>query len=643
MRFFLRIKLALFCVFTIIVLDGCAVCRTAGREPRYDKVVKHNVLAPGEVFNPMKVAKKAQSGCTIIRSRNDLNRLTAENTIYCIKSDINLQGKTLSIPSGSLLFFDGGSFRNGTVKGDNTTVVAENYEIFHRGVSTYRAYTADSYKYITKNQDAIIIAGSWKNSTCGSKWTGMSSRTSDYCSSLPINNFIKLHKKGQSILFPANQEYYVYDHIVCSGYSIDFNNSIIRSIDFNKVEDKSILLPGNARPRELKSVYGLLVFGGDNAYVKNLTIDGRASHRDEIPSLGTECLLSMASNTNCQLKNVKLEDAVGCGICTYAISNCSFDDVVLDGCGEHGIYTHAYKGTLDFNNCRFINCGRDATLFKKRGASACIKFSGSRDHKYSELKDLKASFTDCVFESSSQFYVATMYSDIPFAKFSRCKWRGVSGYTIVSPELAEQTGCLVEYVFIECDNPCSSISSYNTIRRLIRCRNVKNPFADTIELRDCEISVGYADVENKYSSMFDGQYNIPIICTKCVFSKDSNDTPIRNTIKNPRPMIFNHCVWNFEPSSAKTYRGHYYLVLADDEKKEKVSRFVEFNTCTINLDQYRMLLCADADVRFVNCDYVASYDVLVDSRKDRPNRVSISRMTNKTKRQVARNSILKEL
>ena len=642
MHFLFRVIIALFLFFAITIVGEYAVCKAIGKEPQYDKVVKHNVLISGEVFKPTKVAKEVQSGYSLISSQSDLVKITEKNTIYCIKANINLQGRTLTVPSGCLLFFEGGSFRNGIVKGNNTIVVAEDYEVFKHGKSVYRAYKADTYKYVSRNQDAIVIAGTWNNKACGSKWTGMLSLDSNFCASLPINNYIKLHRQGREILFPANKEFYVYDRIVCSGYSIDFNNSIIRSIDFDKVEDKTIALPIGIQPRALKSLYGLLDFNGDNAYIKNLTINGRASQRNEVPSLGTECLISMASNTNCQLKNIRIEDAVGCGICTYAISNCSFDDVIFNNCGEHGLYTHAYKGTLRFNNCCFINCGKDSTLFKKRGASACVKFSGARDQKYVALKDLKAYFSDCLFESTYQHYVATFYSDIPYVEFNRCQWRGdVKGYSVVSPQLAEQTGHLVELKFIDCDNPCSRIESVNTIRRLIRCSNVSCPFADTVELTDCEISVGYADIENNYSSMFIAQYDTPIICTNCKFKKGPEDTPIRNTIKNPRPMVFNHCTWDFDASTAKIYKGSYYLVLSTSDKTNTTPKSVVFTSCVINIDKYRMLYCSDTDVRFDNCEYVSSYDTLIDAQvADRPNRVHVSKMTNRKKKEVARNSII---
>ena len=629
-------------ILTVAMLGGCAISRTTEKEPRYDKVIKHNVLEPGDLFKPSKAAKKARSGYVVIRSQNDLKKLIDKNTIYCIKNELNLQGKTLTIPSGCLLFFDGGSFRNGTIRGNNTIVVAEDYEIFKHGISTYRAYKSDAYKYVTKHQDAIIIDGTWKNLACGGQWTGMCDQTSNHCASLALNNFIRLHAKGQEIIFPGNKEYYVYDRIICSGYSIDFNNSVIWSIDFNIVEDRTISLPRGAQPRTLKSLYGLIEFSGDNAFLKNLTIDGKASQRNEVPSFGTECLISMASNTNCLLENVQLVDAVGCGICTYAISDCTFNKVTFNGCGEHGFYTHAYKGALRLNNCRFVDCGQEPSLFKQRGASACVKFSGSRDLSYAALKDLKAYFTDCTFESTAPNYVATFYSDIPYAEFERCKWVGnVKGYSIVSSSLAEQIGKLVEFKFVECDNPCYSIQSSNTIRRLIRCTNVSNPFADAIELTDCEINVGYADVENNYSPMFAEQYQIPIVCSNCKFVKGSDDVSIRNTIGKPRPMVFDHCKWVFADSQAKVYKGSYYIVLSERDNNT-LENFVTFTSCDIDIDQYRMLYCSNTDIFFDRCDYVSSYDTLVESQQNNPNRIKVKQMNNIGNRRVSNRSIIIE-
>lgn len=583
-------------------------------------------------------------GCSkvVVKQGMDLVKVFAgKDTKYVIKQDINLGGKTVKIGEGSTLFFQGGSLANGTLVGNKTKVKADDYEIFKHGRRAFRGYTLNgSYKYAIKTVNAIIIEGTWNNTQCGEKWTGMDEFTQNDCAGLAINNFIRLHGRGSEVTFPQNGEYYIYEQIVCSGYSIDFNNSVIKSIDFSQVEDNAITIPAGTQPKPLKSLYGLIDFNGDNAFIKNLTIDGRASQRNEVPSLGTECLISMASNKNCQLQNIQIVDAVGCGICTYTISNCMFDNVTIRDCGEHGIYTHAYDGNLKFNNCHFVNCGQNPTLYKQRGQSACVKFSGSRDKGFVTLKDLKAYFADCTFESSSKTPVATFYSDIPYAEFLRCRWKGVQGYSIVTPQLAEQTGRLVELKFVECDNPCYRIRSVNTIRRLIRCTNVSNPFADAIELTDCEINVGYADVENNYTTPFANQYDTPVVCINCNFNKGKEDTPIRNTITNPRPMVFSRCRWIFDPSSAQTQRGSYYIALSNPNGKGTRVKSVEFNHCVIDIDKYRLLYCSDTDVKFDNCNYITSYDTLIDAKADRPNRVRVLNMTNQKKKQIARNSIM---
>lgn len=585
-------------------------------------------------------------GCSkvVVKQGMDYQKLFAgKNAKYVIKQDINLGGKTVKIGEGSTLVFQGGSLANGTLVGNKTKVKADDYEIFKHGRRTFRGYTLNGgYKYAIKTVNAIVIEGTWNNSHCGDNWTGMAAFTPNECAGLAINNYIRLHKRGAEVTLPKNGVYYVYEKIVCSGYSVDFNNSVIRSIDFNQVEDNTISLPSVAQPRSLKSLYGLIDFNGDSAYIKNLMIDGRASQRNEVPSLGTECLISMASNKNCQLQNIQIIDAVGGGICTYAISNCIFDNVTINGCGEHGIYTHAYDGDLKFNNCHFVNCGQNPTLYKQRGQSACVKFSGSRDKGFAALKHLKAYFTDCIFESSSKTPVATFYSDIPYAEFLRCEWKGVQGYSIVTPQLAEETGRLVEFKFVECDNPCYRIRSVNTVRRLIRCTNVSNPFADAIELTDCEVNVGYADIENNYTTTFANQYDTPVVCTNCKFNKGEEDKPIRNTITNPRPMVFNRCQWSFVPSTAQTQRGSYYIALSNPSNKGVRAKSVEFNHCDIDIDKYRLLYCSDTDVKFDNCNYIMSYDTLIDAKSDRPNRVRVTNMKNQKKKQIARNSIVVE-
>lgn len=590
-------------------------------------------LTAGEAFAYRKVT---------VRQEMDLVKVFAgKDTKYVIKQDINLGRKTIKIGKGSTLVFDGGSLSNGTIVGNQTKVTADDYEIFKHGRRTFRGYTLNgSYRYAIKTSNAIVIEGTWNNTMCGNNWTGMCASIPNECAGLAINNYIKLHKRGSVVSFPEKHEFYVYEPVICTGYSVDFNNSIIKSIDFNSVEDKTISLPNGAQSRALKSLYGLVVFGGDNAFLKNLIIDGCARKRDETPSFGTECLLSMNTNNSCLLESIVLDDAVGCSICTYSISDCTFRNVTINGCGEHGIYTHAYQGSLKFEKCSFINCGQNPTLYKKRGQSACVKFSGSRDRDYSQLKDLRAYFSHCLFESKKDnFAVATTYSDLPYAEFNYCEWRGnVSGYSVVSPEFAEKIGRLIEYRFENCVNPCAKIRSVNTIRFLINCCEVHNPFADAVELSDCEIIADYADVENVYTGAFATEYDKPVVCKDCSFVKRRGDYSVKNAIKSPRPMTFIRCKWEFAPSEVSKNKGSYYLVLSGEKRQNSV----RFESCDFTIDQYRMLYCNNTDVEFNDCNYISSYGSLVDAQTDQPNRVRVSTMKNAKNLPVARHFVEKK-
>lgn len=65
-----------------------------------------------------------------------INLLTAEmvsqpNTIYRIQYDYDLNGETITLPTGCVLEFDGGSIKNGTITGNDTDIVADsNKQIF---------------------------------------------------------------------------------------------------------------------------------------------------------------------------------------------------------------------------------------------------------------------------------------------------------------------------------------------------------------------------------------------------------------------------------------------------------------------------------------------------------------------------------
>lgn len=87
--------------------------------------------------------------------QKDYNIVTfpnTQNTIFNIQYDYDLNGRSITLPENSILNFDGGSIKNGTIKGNNTLIVAkETDNIFGRETD---------------------IVGTWKNRDWYPKWFG---------------------------------------------------------------------------------------------------------------------------------------------------------------------------------------------------------------------------------------------------------------------------------------------------------------------------------------------------------------------------------------------------------------------------------------------------------------------------------------
>lgn len=106
----------------------------------------------GSLFSKVKYIKQTNS----IDILNVM--FSYSNVIYKVCADVDLDGGTLTIASGSTLDFQGGSFSNGTITFSNTTIVA------------------NSSNYIFKN---IIFKGSLKCSDFYVDWVGASVSNED--------------------------------------------------------------------------------------------------------------------------------------------------------------------------------------------------------------------------------------------------------------------------------------------------------------------------------------------------------------------------------------------------------------------------------------------------------------------------------
>lgn len=91
-------------------------------------------------------------GVKVVKRGKDLTSLKKTNTRYIIRYDYNLNDNTWNVPENSILVFEGGSIRNGCIKGNYTTIVNDNPTIFDLDISLKGSFTND---YLTPEMFGI--------------------------------------------------------------------------------------------------------------------------------------------------------------------------------------------------------------------------------------------------------------------------------------------------------------------------------------------------------------------------------------------------------------------------------------------------------------------------------------------------------
>ena len=101
-------------------------------------------------------------------------QLTVENAIYEIRYDFYLGDTTLTIPANSILFFNGGCIKNGTVVGNYTRIIAPIVKIF----------------------DNVTTSGKWAINEVFPEWFGAVPDDTSVDNSVPINKALTAFKYG---------------------------------------------------------------------------------------------------------------------------------------------------------------------------------------------------------------------------------------------------------------------------------------------------------------------------------------------------------------------------------------------------------------------------------------------------------------
>ena len=100
---------------------------------------------------------------TLRKNKPFAEQLNRKNTIYCIKSDFDLNGGVVTIPKGSTLKFKKGMLRNGELIGQETRVVTGKRPCFDK---------------------SLVIKGTWNVRCAYSEWFGCNPDGTDNTESL---------------------------------------------------------------------------------------------------------------------------------------------------------------------------------------------------------------------------------------------------------------------------------------------------------------------------------------------------------------------------------------------------------------------------------------------------------------------------
>lgn len=189
------------------------------------------------------------------------DKFNKANVIYKITKDIDLGGETLTIPEGCTLDFQGGSFSNGIVVGNNTNIVSALIKIF----------------------DSIIIKGSWNVLDIYSDWFSSDENTllnlvSLNKETIPTNIYINGNYLLVATIGVVSNTNVFINGVITKSDSLPLPAPIIEILSAHNVTIKGSLLRGNKNGQNTEYGHGVRINGSKNikiqCCIENCTGDG---------------------------------------------------------------------------------------------------------------------------------------------------------------------------------------------------------------------------------------------------------------------------------------------------------------------------------------------------------------------------------
>ena len=216
--------------------------------------------------------------------------ISKENTIYIIQYDYDLNGQTIIIPKGCILQFEGGSFRNGGIKGIDTVISTTGiYRIFYN----------------------IRFEGTFTNTIIYPEYFGAAGNDNIDCTN-SINEAADLCRLLDGELKFFDGIYKVTDTIDLSAINIDGNGTIIKGYIG---EQKAII---NIDPR-LGSEWSS--FSKRTRFIRNIRVDCNSQDNIGIRVYGDGQIFT----------NIHIREVGWLGFYSFQSGNATLNDFLIEG------------------------------------------------------------------------------------------------------------------------------------------------------------------------------------------------------------------------------------------------------------------------------------------------------------------------
>ena len=294
-------------------------------------VTEHNTLQfKDREYNPYNYSGmgKVYLRKHIVNGTNMLTQhmMNKPNTIYVIRYDYCLGGETIEVPEGCILKFEGGSLRNGTIVGNESS------------------YIVSSENPIFSN---LSVSGNWGNKNVFMDW--FSDNTN--------NDFFSAENISNRIIF-SNKEYVFYGNITPkAGTHIEGNGctlKLYKTKETNQVlfglRDDTSMENVNILCREDDDEWNRLDLSGrQNVTIRNCKIEGFRHISDRPNAWG----IYMGRGTN----NIRIEDCIFSNNSQADISiveTCT--NIYIIGCKMRHLNVEPNSNIDPIRNLRIISC-----------------------------------------------------------------------------------------------------------------------------------------------------------------------------------------------------------------------------------------------------------------------------------------------